>query len=103
MKAFVLMTQWKDDEPEVSGVFSSFDKAASYFVRTQFKDATMSVAEMQAACARVALKLAHHTDDEDFADFGSTRAWIDERVVDELCEAFEMKGSSRDDAKNVKE
>lgn len=89
MKAFVLITQWKDCDPEVSGVFSSFDKAAAYFVRTEFKDATMSVAEMQSKAAQVALKLAHQTDDEDCADFGNTRAWIEEHEVDEHCEEFE--------------
>lgn len=89
MRVFVLMTQWKDGDPEVSGVFSSFDRAVMYFVRVEFKDATMSVAEMQSAVARVALKMAHRTDDEDHADFGSTRAWIEERVVDENCSAWE--------------
>ena len=40
-------------------------------------------------------KMAHKTDDEDFADFGSTRAWVDEHVVDECCEDFEKE--ARDD------
>ena len=92
MKAYVLMTQWKDDDPGVSGVFSSFDRAVAFFVRMEFKDATMSVAEMQSKVARVALKMAHMTDDEDFADFGSTRAWVDEYEVDERCEAWETGG-----------
>ena len=96
MKVFILTTQWKDNEPEVSGVFSSFDKAVMYFVRTQYKDTAMSVCEMQAACARTALKLAHKTDDEDYADFGSTRAWVDEHVVDECCEDFEKEAESSD-------
>lgn len=73
----------------VSGVFSSFDKAVAYFVRTEFKDATMSVAEMQTKVAQVALKMAHSTDDEDYADFGDTRAWVEEHKVDEHCEEYE--------------
>ena len=95
MKVFVLMTQWKDGDPEIAGVFSSFDKAVAYFVRTEFKDATMSVAEMQTKVARVALKMAHRTDDEDCADFGSTRAWVEEHEVDECCEDWEKE--ARDD------
>ena len=89
MKVFILMTQWKDGDPEISGVFSSFYKAVAYFVREEFKDATMSVAEMQSKITRVALKMAHETDDEDVADFGDTRAWIEEHDVDELCESWE--------------
>ncbi len=92
MKAFVLMTQWKDGDPEIAGVFSSFDKAVAYFVRTEFKDAKMSVAEMQSKVAQTALKMAHRTDDEDFADFGSTRAWVEEHEVDKCCEDFEKGG-----------
>ena len=92
MKAYVLMTQWKDGDPEVSGVFSSFGKAVAFFVRMEFKDATMPVAEMQSKVALAALKMAHRTDDEDFADFGDTRAWIEEREVDELSEAWETGG-----------
>lgn len=90
MTVYILMTQWKDGDPEVSGVFSSFDKAASYFVRMQFKDAAMPVPEMQAECARTALKLAHRTDDEDFSDFGSTKAWVEQYDVDDRCEEFEL-------------
>lgn len=89
MKAYVLMTQWKDGDPGVSGVFSSFGKAAAFFVRMELKDATMPVAEMQSKAALAALKMAHRTDDEDFADFGDTRAWIEEHEVDELSEAWE--------------
>ena len=92
MNAFVLMTQWKDGDPGVSGVFSSFDRAVAYFVRTEFKDATMSVAEMQSRVALAALKMAHRTDDEDFADFGDVRAWVEEHEVDELSEAWETGG-----------
>ena len=92
MNAFVLMTQWKDGDPGVSGVFSSFDRAVAYFVRTEFKDATMSVAEMQSKVALAALKMAHRTDDEDFADFGDVRAWVEEHEVDELSEAWETGG-----------
>lgn len=88
---YILMTQWKDGDPEATGVFSSFDKAAAFFVRMLFRDASMSVAEMQSKAAQVALKLAHQTDDEDFTDFGNTRAWIEENIVDELCERFEME------------
>jgi hypothetical protein len=91
MKMFVLMTQWKEGDPEVSGVFSSFNRAVAYFVRTEFKDATMSVAEMQTKVAQVALKMAHSTDDEDYADFGNTRAWVEEHEVDAYCEAFELE------------
>lgn len=97
MKAYVLMTQWKDGDPGVSGVFSSFDRAVAFFVRMEFKDATMSVVEMQTKAARVALKMAHRTDDEDFADFGDTRAWVEEHEVDELSEAWE-KGGGHDGA-----
>lgn len=92
MRAYVLMTQWKDNDPEISGVFSSFGGAVAFFVRMEFKDATMSVAEMQSKAALAALKMAHRTDDEDFADFGDTRAWIEEREVDELSEAWETGG-----------
>ena len=92
MKAYVLMTRWKDGDPEVSGVFSSFGRAVAFFVRTEFKDATMSVAEMQSKVALTALKMAHRTDDEDFADFGDTRAWVEEYEVDELSEAWETGG-----------
>lgn len=95
MKMFVLMTQWKDGDPEASGVFSSFDRAVAYFVRTEFKDATMSVAEMQTKVVQVALKLAHMTADDDFADFGNMRGWIEKHEVDEHCEAFE-KGDGDD-------
>ena len=90
MKVFILMTQWKDGYPEASGVFSSFDKAVAYFVREQFKDATMSVEEMQSRVARVALKMADQTDDEDSTDFGSTRAWIETHEMDDLCKAWEI-------------
>ena len=90
MKVFILMTQWKDGDPEVSGVFSSFDKAVAYFVREQFKDATMSVEEMQSRAALVALKMADQTDDEDSTDFGSTRAWIETHEMDDLCKAWEI-------------
>lgn len=54
-----------------------------------FKDATMSVAEMQSEIVHTALKLAHRTDDEDYADFGDTRAWVEEHKVDEHCEEYE--------------
>ena len=89
MKVYVLMTQWKDGDPGVSGVFSSFCKAVAFFVRMEFKDATMSVAEMQSKVALTALKMAHRTDDEDFADFGNMRAWVEEHKVDAFCEAWE--------------
>ena len=95
MKVFVLMTQWKDGNPGVSGVFSSFYKAVAFFVRTEFKGATMSVAEMQSKITHAALKMAHRTDDDDFADFGDTRAWVEEHEVDEHCESFE-KGREND-------
>ena len=92
MKVYVLMTKWKDGNPGISGVFSSFYKAVAFFVRMEFKDATMSVAEMQSKVALTALKMAHRTDDEDFADFGDVRAWVEEHEVDELSEAWETGG-----------
>ena len=95
MKVYVLMTQWKDGDPGISGVFSSFYKAVAFFVRMEFKDATMSVAEMQSKVALTALKMVHRTDDEDFADFGDMRAWVEEHEVDEHCESFE-KGCGND-------
>ena len=91
MKAYVLMTMWKDGDPGISGVFSSFYKAVAFFVRMEFRDATMPVAEMQSKVALTALKMAHRTDDEDFADFGDMRAWIEEHEVDELTEAWELE------------
>lgn len=96
-RVYVLMTKWRDDDPEVAGVFSSFDKAASYFVRVMFRDSTMSVAEMQSKVTQVALRLAHMTCDEDFSDFGNMRGWIEEHEVDEYCEEFEKGGE--DDGK----
>ena len=89
MKVHVLMTKWKDGDPGISGVFSSFGGAVAFFVRMEFKDATISVAEMQSKVALAALKMAHRTDDEDFADFGDMRAWVEEHEVDELSEAWE--------------
>ena len=91
MKVYVLMTNRKDGDPGISGVFSSFGKAVAFFVRMEFKDATMPVAEMQSKVALNALKMAHWTDDEDFADFGDTRAWVEEHEVDELSEAWELE------------
>ena len=35
--------------------------------------------------------MAQKTDDEDFADFGDTRAWVEEHEVDELTEAWELE------------
>lgn len=92
MNVYILMTQWKDGDPEIAGVFSAFDRAVAYFVREEFKDAKGSVAEMQSKIAQVALKMAHRTDDEDFADFGDTRAWVEEHEVDECCEDWEKGG-----------
>ena len=89
MKVHVLMTKWKDGDPGISGVFSSFGGAVAFFVRMEFKDATISVAEMQSKVALAALKMAHRTDDEDFEDFGDMRAWVEEHEVDELSEAWE--------------
>jgi hypothetical protein len=88
---FILMTQWKDGDIGASGVFSSFEKAAAFFVRMMLHDATMSVVEMQSKVTQVALKLAHMTDDEDFADFGNMRGWIEKHEVDEHCEKFEKE------------
>lgn len=90
-KVYTLTTQRKDEDPRISGIFSSFDKAVMYFVRTRYKD-TASISEMRSASARAALKLARLPDDEDFTDFGDIRARIDEHVVDEHCESFEEKG-----------
>ena len=88
-KAYILMTQWKDGDPEIEGVFSSFDRAVASFVRSELKDATMSVPEMQSRAARMALQMAHRTDDEDYSCFGDTRAWVEEHEVDERVEEFE--------------
>ena len=90
MKVYVLVTKWKYGDPKISGVFSSFDKAVAYFVREQFKDATMSVEEMQSRVALVTLKMANQTDDEGSTDFGSTRAWIEMHEMDGLCKAWEI-------------
>lgn len=92
---YILVTQWKGCDPGVSGVFSSFDKAAAFFVRMMFQNVTMSDAEMQSKVTQTALKLAHMMDDEDFADFGDRRGWIEKHEVDGHCEAFE-KGSEDD-------
>ena len=89
------MTQWKDGNYEIAGVFSSFDKAVAYFVRTMSRDATMSVMELQSEAVKVALKMAHVTDDKDFADFGNTRAWVEEHEIDAHCWASEKE--ARDD------
>lgn len=89
MSVYILMTQWKDGDPEIAGVFSSFDKAVAYFVRDTFET------EDPSEVAQVALKMAHKTDDEDCADFGDTRAWIEEYEVDERCEESE-KGDGDD-------
>ena len=97
MNVYILVTQWKDGDPEIAGVFSSFDKAVAYFVRVEFQDATLSVAEMQSRVAQVALKMAHKTDDEDFADFGDTRAWVEEHEIDECCETWEKGGEDDDE------
>lgn len=97
MDVYVLMTQWKDGDPEIAGVFSSFDRAVAFFVRVHFRDAAMPIPEMQSRIARVALKMAHRTDDEDFADFGSTRAWIDGHEIDDGCEAWELPGKKGGD------
>jgi hypothetical protein len=94
-KVYILMTQWKVGDPEVAGVFSSFDKAVSYFVRTEFKDTTMPIDKMQSEIVRITLKMAHMTDDEDFADFGDTRVWVEDRLIDGWCEAWE-KGDEGD-------
>ena len=93
MKVFVLMTQWKDSDPEIAGVFSSFDRAVAYFVRSEFRDANMSVPEMQSRVAQVALKMARKTDDEDCSDFGDTHAWVEEHEIDECCEDWEKEES----------
>lgn len=90
MKVYVLITKWKDGDPDISGVFSSFDKAVAYFVRVLFNDATMSVTVMQSKVAKAALKLAHKTDDEDFSCFGEMKAWVEEYEVNSLCEAWEI-------------
>lgn len=97
MKVFVLLVQWKDDEPEVSGIFSSFDKAVMYFVRTNYQDSGLKGPELLSVCTRAALKMAHKTDDEDFSEFGSTRAWVEEETVDDRCEDWEKGGEDDGD------
>lgn len=91
MKVFVLLVQWKDDEPEISGVFSSFDRAVMYFVRTNYKGSGLKGPELRSFCARTALKMAHKTDDEDFSEFGSVRAWIEVETVDDRCKDWEKE------------
>ena len=80
--AYILMTQYKDGDPEIAGVFSSFDKAVASFVLTEFMDEEMGKEELLLKATQVALKMAHMTDDEDYADFGNTRARIDEWAID---------------------
>ena len=87
----VLVVQWQDDEPAVVGVFSSFERAAMYFARTYFQDSELKGPDLKSMVARVALKLAHATDDEDFSEFGCSRAWIEEETVDELCTDIEKE------------
>lgn len=91
-KAYVLMTQWKADEPQIAGVFSSFDRAVVRFVLDRFRNSDLPLEKLAIKIARVALKMAHLTDDEDFADFGDTRAWIEEREIDERYEVWERGG-----------
>ena len=86
---YVLSTAYKDDDSEVIGVFSSFDKAVMYFVRTLYKDANMGTDMLLSACARAALKLSGQTDDDDVGVFGNTRVSILEMVVDDGVELFE--------------
>ena len=97
MKVFVLMTQWKDGDPEIAGVFSSFDRAVACFVREEFRDSGLPPARLATEISRMSLQMAHRTDDDDFAGFGSTRAWIEEREVDECCEEWERE--SEDDGR----
>lgn len=84
MKVFVLMTQWKDDDPVFSGAFSSFDKAVRYFVRTMYDDSELRGPELRSECANVALKMAGMTDDDDRTSFGDVRAWIEQEDLDEM-------------------
>lgn len=86
---YILMTKYKDGDPEIAGVFSSFDKAVAYFVRTDPNNTGLSGARLKSACVKMALKMAHKTEDEDWADFGDRRAWIDEYEVDDRFEDWE--------------
>lgn len=90
MKVYILMTQWKDDDPEIAGAFSSFDKAVAYFMRTELENTDLFEKELRSAY--IYAKMAHRTDDEDWADFGDVRAWVEELEVDDLCESFEKTG-----------
>lgn len=92
MKTYILMTQWGDGEPEVSGVFSSFRRAVAHFVRERFRDSAPPAAKLTDETVGIALKMAHRTDDDDFADFGDVRAWIEEHGLDEPCAEGEGGG-----------
>lgn len=97
--AYILMTKYKDGDPEIAGVFSSFDKAVAYFMRTELENTDLCEKEFNSAYiyVKMALKMAHRTDDDDYADFGNTRAWIDEYEVDDRCEDWEKE--DRNDSK----
>lgn len=86
---YILMTQYKDGDPEITGVFSSFDKAVADFVLTEFVDEEMGKEELLLKATQVALKMAHKTEDLDWADFGDKRAWVDELKIDARCEAWD--------------
>lgn len=91
--AYILMTKYKDGDPEITGVFSSFDKAVANFVLTEFVDEEIGKEELLLNATQVALKMAHMTDDEDYGDFGDTRAWIEEHEFDCACDGSEEEGS----------
>ena len=90
--AYILMTKYKDGDPEIDGVFSSFEKAVKSFVGTEFMDEKIGKEELLSKVAQVTLKMAHKTDDEDYADFGDTRAWIEEWAIDGECDGNEEEG-----------
>lgn len=89
MKVFILMTKCKMDDPEIAGVFSSFDKAVAYFVRVEFHGTTMPVAEMQSRVVQIALEMARKKDGENFVEAGGMKAWVEEHEVDECCAVWE--------------
>lgn len=92
MKVYILMTRRNGNEPQSAGVFSSFDKAVACFVRDHVKDYNLPPARLVAEATRIALKMARN-----WADFGDSRAWIDEYEVDDCCEAWENE--DRNDSK----
>lgn len=103
---WVLMTQWKDDTPEISGVFSSPAKAAKYFILTGLDDIVGMVGKADgtirrdSAFAELVIRVAarlmcgYEGDDADDCDgladtadmspFGmpGVRAWLQEETLE---------------------